>query len=262
MPTSHALGWVRDLPDHRDHLFNLEEPVLAAHRLPASVDLTPHCPPVYDQGQLGSCTGNGISAVLEYDEILQGEGTVTPSRLQLYYDERELEGTVDQDSGAQIRDGIKCAATNGVAPESLWPYDISKFAEKPPASVYTEAAKHKAVSYQRIVPGAGAPFRTALASGRPVVFGFAVPESFEDGSWDPASDAPLPLPGPAEGFVGGHCVVAVGYRSSPTLQIRVRNSWSASWGDNGYCWFSGDWFSAGSLSEGLASDMWVVRRTT
>ena len=34
-----------------------------------SVDLRDNCPPVYDQGKLGSCTANAIAAAFEYDAI-------------------------------------------------------------------------------------------------------------------------------------------------------------------------------------------------
>src|SRR5450756_3044310 len=46
-------GWLPDLPDHRDlHL----APIGLVGPLPPAVDLGAHCPPVYDQGQMGSCT--------------------------------------------------------------------------------------------------------------------------------------------------------------------------------------------------------------
>jgi hypothetical protein len=51
------------------------------------------------------------------------------ARLQLYYDERKAEGSVSSDSGAEIRDGIKCAAKIGVGHERLWPYDIANSRE-------------------------------------------------------------------------------------------------------------------------------------
>ena len=64
-----------------------------------------------------------------------------PSRLFIYYNERVIEGTVDTDSGAQIRDGIKVVAKQGVPPETDWPYDIAKFADKPPAKAFTRRAE-------------------------------------------------------------------------------------------------------------------------
>src|SRR5437588_4046115 len=106
-------GWHPDLPDPRDRIFNLEEDIKVASALPLEVDLSPHMPPIYDQGQLGSCTGNGVARVLEYVAISQGEPSVTPSRLFIYYNERVIEGTVNSDSGAQIRDGIKVAVHKG-----------------------------------------------------------------------------------------------------------------------------------------------------
>ena len=62
-------GWLRDLPDQRDHLY--AAPVVALAALPPSVDLRNQCPPVYDQGQLGSCTGNGIAGALQFDRMKQ-----------------------------------------------------------------------------------------------------------------------------------------------------------------------------------------------
>lgn len=253
-------GWVPDLPDHRDRIYNLEAPILAAHQLPHSVDLSPKMPPIYDQGQLGSCTGNGIARCLEYEAGRQAEPQVTPSRLFIYYAERVIEGTVDQDAGAQIRDGIKVVASEGAPPESVWPYDVSQFAVKPSADAYAAAATHEAIQYRLIVAnGPGAPMRTAIAAGLPIVFGFSVPASFE-GTWDPAS-TPLPLPGPNDQIIGGHCVVITGYDFSCTRfavpAFQCDNSWGSGWGSGGRFWMAWDWFDPW---RGLASDLWVIER--
>ena len=42
-----------------------------------------------------------------------------PSRLFVYYNERVLENTVNQDSGAYLRDGIKSLVQYGVCNENL-----------------------------------------------------------------------------------------------------------------------------------------------
>src|SRR5262249_18753286 len=89
-------GWVPDLPDHRDHLY--AAPPVALRALPSSVDLRPSCPPVYDQGQLGSCTANAIAAAMQFDQMKQKLPQIfMPSRLFIYYNERVMEGTVDSD---------------------------------------------------------------------------------------------------------------------------------------------------------------------
>src|SRR5262249_21513787 len=116
-------GWVPDFPDHRDHLY--AAPVVNLSALPAKIDLRPHCPPVYDQGQLGSCTGNAIAGAIHFDRVKQHKTPdFVPSRLFIYYNEREMEGTVSSDAGAQIRDGIKSVSERGDCPETQWPYEI------------------------------------------------------------------------------------------------------------------------------------------
>src|SRR5215469_16450494 len=123
-------GWVRDLPDHRDFIYSA--PLAVQEALPTKVDLRSQCPPVYDQGQLGSCTANAIAGALHFDELKQKmRNSFVPSRLFIYYNERSIEGTVSSDSGAQLRDGVKAVSKLGVCPEPEWPYDISKFTDKP-----------------------------------------------------------------------------------------------------------------------------------
>ena len=113
-------GWIPDIPDHRDMMYSAPPHVVSA--LPAMVDLRAKCPPVYDQGQLGSCTANAIAAALQFDQMKQGEQSFTPSRLFIYYNERAVEHTVSQDAGAMIRDGIKSVAKLGAPPEDPdWP---------------------------------------------------------------------------------------------------------------------------------------------
>jgi C1A family cysteine protease len=131
-------GWIPDLPDHRDHLYAAPQPVLA--KLPKTIDLRAKCPPVFNQGELGSCTANAIAAAHQFDQLKQKKPKAfTPSRLFIYYNERVMEGTVREDSGAMIRDGIKTLVKQGAAPETAWPYVIKKFATKPPKKCYARA---------------------------------------------------------------------------------------------------------------------------
>src|SRR6476620_6681848 len=116
-------GWIPDLPDQRDHLY--AAPVTALAKLPTKADLRSKCPPVYDQGQLGSCTANAIGAAHAFAQMRQFKRDFMPSRLFIYFNERVMEHTVDSDSGAMIRDGMKSVAKAGVCPESRWPYDIT-----------------------------------------------------------------------------------------------------------------------------------------
>lgn len=225
---------------------------MASGQLPAAVDLRSQCPPVYDQGQLGSCTANAIAGAVQYDEIRSGIApTWTPSRLFIYYNERALEGTVVTDSGAQIRDGIKVIASFGVCRETDWPYDIARFAEKPPAQAYSDADRERVASYQRVLQSL-VQLKTCVASGFPFVFGFTVFTSFE--TPDVAGSGVIPLPQPSESPIGGHAVACVGYDDARQAFI-IRNSWGPGWGDAGYGFMP----YAYALDAGLAADFWTIR---
>ena len=253
-PSRHGgYGWVRDLPDARDFLYSA--PLVRFPKgLPPAVDLRPNCPPIYDQGQLGSCTGNGIAGAVEFDQRKQGSKEFTPSRLFIYYNERVMEHTVNQDSGAQVRDGIKSVATLGAPPETDWPYDISKFTEQPPAAAYSDAKQDLVSTYSRVAQSL-LQFQGCLAEGYPFVFGFTVYESFE--SQEVADTGIMPMPSAGEQIVGGHCVVAVGYDNSKRMFI-IRNSWGTGWGLKGYFMMPYEYL----LDSHLASDFWTIRAVT
>lgn len=243
-------GWQPDVPDHRDHLY--AAPVVYIAKLPAKIDLRPKCPPVYDQGQLGSCTANAIGAAIQFERRKQKlKPDFAPSRLFLYYNERVMENSVNSDAGAQIRDGIKCVANQGDCPEKEWPYVIAKFADKPAAPCFKNALNYKAVQYQR-VPQILNQMKGCLASGYPFVFGFSVYTEFENDTV--AKTGVLNMPGQKERLLGGHAVMAVGYDDS-TQRFIVRNSWSAKWGMKGYFTIPYAYLT----DSNLADDLWTIR---
>jgi len=246
-------GWTPDLPDHRDYVY--AAPVTALKALPPSVDLRPQCPKVvYDQGQLGSCTANAIAAAIEFDMLRQKITAFTPSRLFIYFNERALEGTISQDSGAQIRDGVKCVNKLGAPPETMWPYndsDPGPFQEKPSPAAYKEAEKHQLTCYKR-VPRTLTQFKGCLASGFPFVLGFTVYESFESPTVAKSGDAPMP--NPTEEVLGGHAVLAVGY-DDDRQRFMCRNSWGKGWGKDGYFTLP----YAYLLEHDLSDDFWTLR---
>jgi C1A family cysteine protease len=243
-----AYGWVRDLPDHRDHLFLATRATLA--QLPASVDLSEFCPPVYDQGHLGACTANALAAAFALALRSQRQRVFAPSRLFIYYNERVMEGTVASDAGAQLRDGIKTLNAQGVCPESLWPYQVAKFTQKPPAPAYAAADKHQLLRYEHVLQSL-TQMKGCLAEGRPFVLGFAVYEGFEGPQM--AKTGVGQLPGPQERRVGGHAVLCVGYDDASHC-FRLRNSWGAQWGQAGYFTLPYAYLT----DPGLAADFWTM----
>ena len=242
-------GWVPDVPDQRDYLLSAVLRIPA--KLPGKVDLRPLCSKVEDQGQLGSCTANALAGALEFLERKDKVAFEDFSRLFIYYNERAVEHTIQSDSGAMIRDGIKTLAKQGVCSEKKWPYLISKFRLKPTPTCYKDALNHQITSYHRIITQDE--MRACLAEGFPFVFGFTVYESFE--SQAVAKTGVVNMPEQGEKSLGGHAVLGVGYDDAEQRFI-VRNSWGTGWGMKGYFTMPYKYVADRNLSD----DFWTVRR--
>lgn len=249
-------GWIPDLADQRDLQHITPDAVLQT--LPKTVDVRSFCPPVYDQGKLGSCTANAIAAAIAFEQRkLDTPERFTPSRLFIYYNERALQGTVTADTGAPLREGMKAVNHVGVCPEDQpedadnWPYDPAQFASKPPESCYAAARHVRALRYSRVRHAAEA-LKGCLAEGYPFVFGITVYESFE--SPQVKQTGMVNLPEKHERVIGGHAIMAVGYDDARQVLI-MRNSWGPGWGDQGYGYLPYDYLFA----RGLARDFWTIR---
>jgi C1A family cysteine protease len=264
---SFGLGWVPDLPDHRDLAYSA--PLAHLRQLPSVVDLRPQfLSAPYDQGAIGSCTANAIAGAVQFDRGKRHQPPdFTPSRLFIYYNERAMEHSIPLDAGAQIRDGIKSVAKQGVCKETTWPYqpveadqDTHLFplrsppVTKPPINAYHEAEGCRAVSYFRVQQSL-AQMKGCLAEGFPFVFGFAVYESLYDADGNPREIVPIPSGG--DNQLGGHAVLAVGYDDNRQL-FTIRNSWGPNVQDHGYFYMPYSYLLDGNL----ANDFWTIRGMT
>lgn len=266
MKITRVLNWRPDLPDHRDFKYSLHHATEATAKLPASVNLKAHCPPVVDQGQIGSCTGNAIAGMMGYMQLREIRYKLDPSgapemfdtktfmpfsRLFIYYNEREMEGTTNEDAGAMIRDGIKSISSTGVCSEKTWSYTPSHLYKMPPVAAYKEASQHVVKTYSRI--NGLTEMKACLAAGYPFVFGFTVYDNFM--TEEMARTGKLTMPGPNDSVQGGHAVMAVGYDDAHK-RFTIRNSWGTSWGLNGYFHMPYEYIS----NDDLASDFWTIRK--
>lgn len=248
--TLRRYGWRPSLPDHRDVIADT-----AGLKVAAEVDPRKQLPPVYNQGQLGSCTANAVAAAIDYDRIVNGEKPITPARLPIYFLERLIEGQpATADTGAMGRDGFKAAQKFGYWPESEVPYtdDASALAfsadpRKLPGAIKLERP-YKAV--RRSVTA----FKQVFTNHQTIAFGFSVFESFE--GEDVARSGVMPVPGPREEQLGGHEILGVGYLRSEPNYCLCRNSWGEDWGLGGY--FLMPWSVI--LDPSMASDFRTVYR--
>ena len=272
----YGLGWIPDTPDIRDQYFQLS-PELIGQALPPKKDLRTETTflnfPILDQGNLGSCTANCISAAMTFAMLKQGKmnsvqqlGTMgtkppvvnpmesayfSPSRLFIYYNERVKINTVNTDSGAVIRDGIKSVNSQGACKETTWPYIIQQFTKKPPGEAYKEALNYQAIQYRRLDNHDINQLKGCLVQGFPFVFGFSVYNSFMTAQV--AKTGMMPMPSKSEKMLGGHAVLGVGYDDSKQVFI-VRNSWGPNWGDKGYFYMPYKYIT----NLDLATDFWTI----
>lgn len=266
-PGGRGLGLIPDQHDPRDRLYAATGPVPYAF---VDLELDPATPPVWDQGQLGSCTAHGTLACFLWASGKCGADDPMLSRLMLYWITRNMEGTADQDSGAQIRDAVK-ATTFGVAPEDLWPYDIEKFTVEPPREVREAGLANVGIDYQR-VDGSTGSIQACLSDGFPIDIGVVLYPSFE--ADEALHTGSVPMPGDGEQSIGGHCMAVWGIGTgadwqsrgqfldaqlSPTkTYVKVRNSWGSGVYQRGYLLMPLDYLT----SPDLGSDYWTIRRVS
>jgi len=266
MRTNMKFGWRPDMPDHRDQTvtFNkVEAPSHIKKKVEGAKELIDLRPmnggfPIFDQGHLGSCTANALAAAFHFTlhkmtvENHKDFADFTPSRLFIYYNERLVEGSVNQDAGAMIRDGIKTMSKVGVCPESVWKYDDQHdfFKQQPSDKAYELAQKCKVVGYARVAQDLSQ-FKMCIKNGYPFVFGFAVLTSFQTA--EVARTGKMVMPQPTDQQLGGHAVTAVGYDDFKQCFI-VRNSWGEGWGDKGYFYMPYEYICHPSL----AHDFWAI----
>lgn len=253
-PGGHALGHKNPRTPHRElHRHRL---ALGASPLPDLSDMLSICPPVIDQGSIGSCTGcsaAGAVGILSKRQINDSAWTgdlLIASPLGIYYCERQLDGTVDQDAGASIADAVNVLMNTGVVTEADWPYDPSFFDVAPTAQAMADAAKVKLADAAPIDHDLDT-IRACLAMGFPVQIGIHVFSSFES-----AQNGDIPLPDRSkDGLLGGHAIVLVGYDHTRQKFV-FRNSWGQQWGNAGY----GTLPYAYVLDADLNVELYVYRR--
>jgi len=209
------------------------------------------CPPVFDQGAIGSCTANAAATAFSFLNKKKTRQHFIPSRLFIYYNTRSLEGTLDEDSGATLRNTMRSLRVWGACSESLWIYDPRLLFKKPLPKSYIDAEKHQTLLYTR-VPLTVPQMKSVLVKGIPFVMGIAVYSSFMASKTEHTGKVPYPDVATEE-LLGGHAICIIGY-SDTRQAFLARNSWGADWGNSGNFWLPYTYATDPTLS----FDAWVI----
>lgn len=228
MPRNIKFGAIKDRRDERAFLHQ----TVPFEKLPPKIDLSKYLVPVNNQGNLGACTGFGIGGNIASTFNQLGEKLGWFSPMWIYNGERLLEGTLDEDSGAQPVDGFRWLVNNGGLLEKYHPYkDILDKTDpttwEADGKKCSDLAKdYPVLSYVRCVDGETG-LCSALAQCHFVSLGSPWYESWMEYGENSGS-----LSQDHSQVAGGHETLLYGY----DLKKRVfygQNSWGEGWGHGG-----------------------------
>ena len=184
--------------------------------------------PIQQQGPFGACTS---FASLQWRMALRrmaGLSVIDPSYFANYYMERQLQGTVTQDSGASIDLAVQVLEQYGAMPELDDPYTPNDFAVAPPPQDWMALFQLHSQQAQRIHHPDILPHTLdALANGHPVLFGMTVFAELEQD--EVAMTGYLSMPAHPNQPLGSHAVNCIGNDPGARMLL-IANQWSAAWG--------------------------------
>lgn len=233
-----SLGRKKDPKDNRDYLFStIKKDISNETTIAKIVDYTSQMSPVKNQGKAGTCVGMAVTAVKEWQEQQEQLAEIQEGkkykRKQKYYDlseqwayykAKEIDPWPNEE-GTSIRFALKQICNLGIPPEKAWPYnDAMKGNPKPWATLIARWGKGK--SYYRIKDLSE--LTIAIHDHGPVVIGITCFAGIFN-----APNGIVPLPSQYDQPQGGHALAAVGYNTN-SQYVKIKNSWSTAWGDNGY----------------------------
>jgi C1A family cysteine protease len=232
--------------DNRDYIYKLSNNIVSKNHHFITDMPKLNCP-ILDQGNIGSCLANAIYALI----YILSNGKYKLSRLQLYMCFRAIDkNSLSEDTGGTIRSGMSAIKNYGISSEAYWPYITTNFSKLAPSKSFVDKYVLKNFVYQ-FIPRNLNSIKNCLLSGKPIVVGIEVYSSFETPNVDKYGVVPMPnlL---TENLLGGHAILLVGFDDKSKV-FKFQNSWSTSWGDNGYGYLPYDYVLNNNLTYDLCT---------
>ncbi|HEV8238725.1 MAG TPA: C1 family peptidase [Thermoanaerobaculia bacterium] len=284
-------GWLPEPPDERDLTVDHQplQGMLAKLRLgrmivkkvlPPKVDLSKWAGPVQFQGGFNTCNAHVVAGLVTYFERKAHGNEIAPSRLFLYKVAKNFLQATDN-AGVYIRQVMGVLKLVGVPPEKYWPYPDPGTYQKPRSSdplldaepssfCYAIANDYRAITYYRLDEPDQRPAallhlaKAHLVAQVPFAFGFPLYQLLGEAT----TTGRIPYPSAEQAPLANHAVVAMGYDDDIVIgkgikgaaatrgAIRIKNSWSESWGEKGYGWLPYEY-----VLQGHTRDFWTLLRS-
>lgn len=191
---------------------------------------------ILDQKQLGSCSGFGWNQFVCAMIAQAGGPKLRLAELSQYWAERFIEGTVDQDSGATVAQGVEANQQRGAQFYDENPYTDDYYIR------YKDAPNGPWFDYFKVPPERLAYITRddnflhnlldALGQGYLVTAGIEVFNGIE--SAECANTGILPMPAPGEQSIGGHWInyfwAEVHDLATLDGYVYAINQWNKDWG--------------------------------
>lgn len=191
---------------------------------PETLDYRTELPPAWDQGMEGACSAFAAAGMKQWQEF-KDYGLLDELSKSFVYNLRSNKPS----PGMFPRDTMSILQKYGIPRNSIFKKEWDNI-NKIPKSVIEEAYNHRIVGYARVSTIDG--LKKSLYKNGPCYGAFPVYKT-DTQFWKPSFGKTT--------IIGGHAVCIVGYNEKGFI---IRNSWGASWGDNGHTYYSyEDWGS-------------------
>lgn len=245
-----GLGYRKDSPLSTDARYSAARPHAGLH----SIDLREHVPAILDQGSMSACVGYAYAAAIAISESLAGLEYVPVSPRGIYYNSRALHGSERSDSGTFLRTAADALRRVGACPELVCPSEPKLVNVHPGPIAYMEGHNHRDGRFERLMEvGENLldQIWAALCAGQPVVVGIGITQRFMDAGSGVTRLIEAPMN--REPILGGHAVTIVGRDSDGYI---IQNSWSPSWGENGFAWLTDEYLASHHAQEFVVIRDW------